>query len=61
MAAISIGFNPVFDNAEKTIEVYIIHEFGDQEFYGEKLEIDIIEFVRAEALYSDFDSLIIAI
>ena len=32
--AISIGWNPVYDNAEKTIEAFLIHDFGGQEFYG---------------------------
>ena len=37
MCALSIGWNPVYDNAEKTIEVYIMHDFGgpENEFYGQ--------------------------
>ena len=27
MCALSIGWNPVFDNPEKTVEVYIMHDF----------------------------------
>ena len=53
----SIGWNPVYDNAEKTIEAYLIND-RLQEFYGEDLTIDVKAFIRAEALFSDFDSLI---
>ena len=28
MCALSIGYNPVYDNAEKTIEVYLMDDFG---------------------------------
>lgn len=34
LSAMSIGWNPVFDNAEKTIEAYLIHDFAGEEFYG---------------------------
>jgi FAD synthase len=61
MCALSIGWNPVYDNAEKTVEVYIMHDFGELEFYGQTLEVDIKSFLRAEALFSSFDDLILAI
>lgn len=62
MCALSIGWNPVYDNPEKTIEVYIMHEFGaDNDFYGEELKVDIKSFLRAEALFPSFDDLILAI
>lgn len=32
--ALSIGWNPVFDNSEKTIEVFLINDFGQNDFYG---------------------------
>lgn len=56
----SIGWNPVYENAAKTIEAYLIDE-KLTEFYGEDLELDVKAFIRAEALFSDFDSLIQAI
>jgi FAD synthase len=36
MCALTIGWNPVYDNPEKTIEVYLMHDFGgpENEFYG---------------------------
>ena len=35
--ALSIGWNPVYDNPEKTIEVYLLHKFED-DFYDETLK-----------------------
>lgn len=59
-AALSIGWNPVYDNAEKTVEVFIIDEFHS-DFYGELLQIELTAFLRAEAFYEDFTQLILAI
>ena len=28
LTAMSIGWNPVYNNAEKTIEAFLIHDFG---------------------------------
>lgn len=61
LCAMSIGWNPVYDNAEKTIEAFLVHDFKDQEFYGAHLSLSVVSFIRAEALFSDFDSLIQAI
>ena len=61
LCAMSIGWNPVYDNVEKTIEAFLIHDFGDEDFYGIKLSLEVQSFIRAEALFSDFDSLIQAI
>jgi riboflavin kinase len=33
MCALSIGWNPVYDNPEKTVEVYIMNKFKE-DFYG---------------------------
>ena len=61
ICAMSIGWNPVYDNAEKTIEAFLVHDFGGEEFYGAHLSLEVVSFVRAEALFSDFDGLILAI
>jgi len=58
--AMSIGWNPVYDNQEKTIEAYLIDD-SLPEFYDEQLEVTVQSYIRAEALFSDFDSLIQAI
>lgn len=61
LCAMSIGWNPVYDNAEKTIEAFLIHDFAGEEFYGADLALNVQSFIRAEALFADFDTLIQAI
>lgn len=62
MCALSIGWNPVYENAEKTVEVYIMNDFGkDNDFYGQQLRVDLQSFMRAEVLFPSFDDLINAI
>lgn len=58
--ALSIGWNPQYENATKTVEVFIIEHFAE-DFYGEKLKIELKAFLRGEALFGNFDSLILAI
>ena len=58
--ALSVGWNPVYDNPTKTVEVYILNSF-DTDFYGEHLTVVLSNFLRAEALFSGFDELILAI
>lgn len=58
LCAMSIGWNPVYDNAEKTIEAFLVHDFEGEEFYGANLSLTVTGFIRAEALFSDFDALI---
>ena len=65
-AAVSIGWNPVFDNAQKTVEAYLLPEvFAEPEvipdFYGEFVSLELKQYLRAEALFPDFDALLIAI
>lgn len=58
--ALSIGWNPSYDNSQRTIESYILEEF-DNDFYGEELKIEITNYIRAESSYSSLDHLIMAI
>ena len=58
--ALSIGWNPVYENAQKTIEVFLIDDFKE-DFYGELLSVQLTKFIRAEALFANFDSLILTI
>jgi riboflavin kinase/FAD synthetase len=60
-SAVSVGWNPVYNNSLKTLEAHIISDEPLQDFYGEIIEVNLVRFIRAEALYSDFDALIIAI
>ncbi|KAL5705811.1 hypothetical protein ACHQM5_024058 [Ranunculus cassubicifolius] len=53
----SVGWNPYFDNAEKTIEPWLLHPFDD-DFYGEELRLTIVGYIRPEANFSTLESLI---
>lgn len=53
----SIGWNPYFDNTEKTIEPWLLHDF-DEDFYGEELRLVIVGYIRPEANFPSLESLI---
>ncbi|KAL1294767.1 hypothetical protein AAHE18_19G163400 [Arachis hypogaea] len=53
----NIGWNPYFDNKEKTIEPWILHKF-DEDFYGEELRLIIVGYIRPEANFPSLESLI---
>ncbi|KAL6990954.1 hypothetical protein U1Q18_009074 [Sarracenia purpurea var. burkii] len=53
----SIGWNPYFNNAEKTIEPWLLHDF-DEDFYGEDLRLTIVGYIRPEANFPTLESLI---
>ena len=59
--ALSIGWNPVYDNAEKTIEVYLVEYESKDDFYDQILSINLKSYIRAEALFKGFNELIWAI
>jgi len=55
----SIGWNPFFDNAKKTIEPWLLHDFGDDgDFYGEELELVVSAYLRPEADFTTLEALI---
>ncbi|XP_038977361.1 bifunctional riboflavin kinase/FMN phosphatase-like [Phoenix dactylifera] len=53
----SIGWNPYFDNTEKTIEPWLLHKFNE-DFYGEELHLAIVGYIRPEANFPSLESLI---
>lgn len=53
----SIGWNPFFDNAKKTIEPWLLHEFNE-DFYGEELRVVVVGYIRPEANFPSLESLI---
>ena len=59
-AVLSIGFNPHFDNATKTIEVFLI-DFKGGDFYGEEALIDIEGYSRSEESFSGLPELVTTI
>jgi riboflavin kinase len=57
----SIGWNPFFKNEKKTVEPYLIHDFGGKDFYGSRLSLVVTAFLRPELNYTTLEALIIAI
>ncbi|KAK4754429.1 hypothetical protein SAY87_002533 [Trapa incisa] len=53
----SIGWNPYFNNKEKTIEPWLLHEFG-HDFYGEELRLVIAGYIRPEMNFPSLEGLI---
>ena len=53
----SIGWNPFFDNARKTIEPWLLHEF-ESDFYGVELRLTVVGYVRPEANFTTLEGLI---
>ena len=51
-----IGLNPTFNTTKKTFEVYLIGYTGD-DFYGENLEVTIIDFIRESVKCKDIEEL----
>ncbi|KAF5475596.1 hypothetical protein F2P56_007388, partial [Juglans regia] len=53
----SIGWNPYFDNKEKTIEPWLLNDFAE-DFYGEELHLVVIGYIRPEANFPSLEDLI---
>ncbi|KAM7254764.1 hypothetical protein ACFE04_020005 [Oxalis oulophora] len=53
----SIGWNPYFNNSEKTIEPWLLHKF-DEDFYGEELRLVVVGYIRPEANFPTLESLV---
>ncbi|PLW16486.1 hypothetical protein PCANC_18570 [Puccinia coronata f. sp. avenae] len=53
----SVGYNPVYGNTSRTIEVHVIHTF-DQDFYGDLVKVIVTGFIRPEYNYTSKEALI---
>ena len=53
----SIGFNPYYNNTEKTAEPWLLHTF-EQDFYGEELRLLVCGYIRPEANFESLDALV---
>ncbi|KAK9267076.1 hypothetical protein L1049_009494 [Liquidambar formosana] len=53
----SIGWNPFFNNTEKTIEPWLLHDFNE-DFYGEELRLTVVGYIRPEANFPSLESLV---
>ena len=56
-AVLSIGYNPVYKNTTRSVEIHILHNF-DGDFYGASLNLLILGFIRPEYDYPSLESLI---
>jgi riboflavin kinase/FMN adenylyltransferase len=56
VGAANLGYNPTFNNQDISFEVFIL-DF-DEELYGKRLCVDIIEFIRSEKDFEDKEELI---
>ena len=53
----SIGWNPFYKNKERTVEPWILHDFG-QDFYGQELRLLVCAFIREESSFTTVEALI---
>jgi riboflavin kinase/FMN adenylyltransferase len=50
-----LGTRPMFDNGDPTLEVFLLDFDGD--LYGQKIEVEFIGFVRADAKFASVEAL----
>lgn len=53
----SIGWNPFYENKQKAAEVHVLHKF-DHDFYGAKIKVVILGYIRPELNYTTKEALI---
>jgi riboflavin kinase/FMN adenylyltransferase len=58
-AAISVGTNPTFDGAERTVEAYALDR-DDLELYGLRMSVDFTVRIRGQERFENIDELIVA-
>ncbi|OLT29420.1 riboflavin biosynthesis protein RibF [Nocardiopsis sp. CNR-923] len=58
-AAISVGTNPTFDGAERTVEAYALDR-DDLELYGAHMAVEFTEHIRGQERFDRLDDLIVA-
>uniref|UniRef100_A0A0K8TSR2 Riboflavin kinase n=1 Tax=Tabanus bromius TaxID=304241 RepID=A0A0K8TSR2_TABBR len=56
----SVGWNPFYDNKEKSMETHILHNFG-RDLYGCLLKVCIVGYLRPEQNFDSLEALIEAI
>ncbi|SEG64839.1 FMN adenylyltransferase [Saccharopolyspora kobensis] len=55
-AAVSVGSNPTFSGTERTVEAYVLDI--DADFYGEHVDLDFVQRLRAMERFDSVDALI---
>ncbi|KAF1953761.1 riboflavin kinase [Byssothecium circinans] len=56
-AVLSIGYNPVYRNEKRSIEVHLLHSFGE-DFYGALLRLVVLGWIRPEYDYVSKEALV---
>lgn len=55
----SVGWNPVFRNKEKTCEPWVLHDFGeDASFYNEEIRLVVCGYIRPESNFPSLEALV---
>jgi riboflavin kinase len=54
---LSIGYNPVYKNTKRSIEIHLLHAF-DEDFYGAMLRLVILGYIRPEYDYVSKEALV---
>jgi len=57
MMVMSVGWNPQFENTERTVEPWLLHDF-DADFYGEEIRLLTAFYIRPEAKFTTMENLI---
>jgi len=57
---LSVGWNPFYNNKEKSVETHMLHDFN-RDLYGQILKICIVGYLRPERSFDSLESLIAAI
>lgn len=57
-AAISVGTNPTFGDAARSVEAFVLDESGD--LYGRSAAVEFVEHVRSMEKFSSVDDLLVA-
>ncbi|KAI1785361.1 riboflavin kinase [Ganoderma leucocontextum] len=53
-----IGYNPFYENTERSAEVHILHDFAGRDFYSFEMRLLIMGFIRPERSYPGKQDLI---
>ncbi|PNS14236.1 Riboflavin kinase [Sphaceloma murrayae] len=53
----SIGWNPYYKNEKRSVEVHIMHSFA-RDFYGARMKVLILGFIRPEYDYTSLEGLV---
>lgn len=56
----SVGWNPFYGNKSRSAEIYIIHKFSEKakQFYGAKIKLVVLGYIRPELDYVSTEALI---